>query len=137
MNQRSKNCMTGIVALVIALTIPLVSHGASVEAPADAEAPKAVVQPARPAQAPAKASLMGMAPLSLQVLALRRGAADVFSDMQLKGVVSDNRAINVSTGNNLITEGSFAGAAGLPMVVQNTGNNVLIQNATILNIQLK
>jgi hypothetical protein len=43
----------------------------------------------------------------------------------------------VLTGNNTITEGSFSNASGLPMVIQNTGANVLIQNATIVNIQFK
>ena len=80
---------------------------------------------------------MGMRPLDARVLAGKRGAADVYNDMQLRGVVSDNRAVNVTTGSNVITEGAFSGAAGVPMVVQNSGNNVLIQNATILNIQLK
>ena len=67
----------------------------------------------------------------------RGGAADVYNDMQLKGVVADNQAINVTTGHNAITDGSFANASGVPMVVQNSGNNVLIQNATIVNVQVK
>jgi hypothetical protein len=70
-------------------------------------------------------------------LARERGGTDVFNDMKLKGVVADNQAINLSTGNNLISDGALAGAAGLPMVIQNSGNNVLIQNATIVNVQLK
>ena len=57
--------------------------------------------------------------------------------MKLRGVVADNRAVNVTTGNNAISEGAFANTSGLPMVVQNTGNNVLIQNATIVNVQVK
>lgn len=85
----------------------------------------------------ARADPMGLRPLDVRALAGKRGAADVYNDMQLKGVVSDNRAVNVTTGGNVITEGAFSSAAGVPMVVQNSGNNVLIQNATILNIQLK
>lgn len=81
---------------------------------------------------------LGGKPIPSQQLAQRRGgSSDVFNDMQLKGVVSDNRAVNVSTGANWVTEGSLAGAVGIPMLVQNTGNNVLIQNATIINLQLK
>ena len=83
------------------------------------------------------ANLMGMKPLDLKTLEKRRGAADVYNDMQLKGVVANNQAINVATGNNLITDGAFAGTAGVPMVVQNSGSNVLIQNATIVNVQVK
>ena len=80
---------------------------------------------------------LGVKPVDAKVLARKRGGADVVNDMQLKGVVADNRAINVTTGSNLITEGAFANAAGVPMVVQNSGNNVLIQNATIVNVQVK
>jgi hypothetical protein len=57
--------------------------------------------------------------------------------MLLKGVVADNRASNLTTGNNVIAEGSFSGMVGLPLVVQNSGNGVLIQNATIINLQVK
>jgi hypothetical protein len=90
-----------------------------------------------PAVAPARPLLFGVKPVELKVLARKRGGADVINDMQLKGVVADNRAVNVTTGGNFITEGAFANTAGLPMVVQNTGNNVLIQNATIVNVQVK
>jgi hypothetical protein len=86
---------------------------------------------------PSRPLLFGLKPVDSTVLARRRGGADVVNDMQLKGVVADNRAINVTTGNNLITEGALANTSGLPMVVQNTGNNVLIQNATIVNVQVK
>jgi hypothetical protein len=72
-----------------------------------------------------------------QALAQQRGGADLASDAVLKGVVSDNQAVNVTTGGNLITGGAFAGASGVPVVIQNSGNNVLIQSSTIVNVQLK
>ena len=46
-------------------------------------------------------------------------------------------AVNVATGANIVTEGAFSNASGLPMVIQNSGANVLIQNATIINVQIK
>ncbi|MGZ8258966.1 MAG: hypothetical protein ACXWUL_00260 [Caldimonas sp.] len=91
-------------------------------------------------QPPAKrerATPLGVKAVDAKVLARRRGGSDVMNEMQLKGVVADNRAVNVTTGNNVITEGAFAGTSGLPLVVQNSGNNVLIQNATIINVQVK
>lgn len=94
-----------------------------------AVAPRIVVVPAR-------VGALGVA-VDAKVLARKRGGEGVINDMQLKGVVADNRAINVTTGGNYITEGAFAGTSGLPMVVQNSGNNVLIQNATIVNVQVK
>jgi beta-lactamase class A len=66
-----------------------------------------------------------------------RGAADVRSIIESDGVVSDNTATNVVTGSNAINDGSFAGASGLATVIQNTGANVLIQNATIVNVEFK
>ena len=53
------------------------------------------------------------------------------------GTVSSNRAVEVVTGSNAIREGSFANASGIPVVIQNTGANVLIQNSTVVNIQLR
>ena len=47
-----------------------------------------------------------------------------------------NTATDIVTGNNMI-QSSFAGAAGIPVVIQNSGANVLIQNATVVNLQFK
>ena len=67
-----------------------------------------------------------------------RGGSDVvINDMKLNGAVKDNIATNVSTGTNSITDGAFSNASGLPIVIQNSGANVLIQNATVVNVQLK
>ena len=57
--------------------------------------------------------------------------------MRLNGAVSGNTALNVASGMNSISSGSFSNAAGLPVAIQNSGANVLIQNATIINIQLQ
>lgn len=87
-------------------------------------------------QAAGKA-LLGAAPLADDVLSGRRGGASAQNDMRLDGVVGSNEATNVVTGSNTVSSGAFAGTAGLPMVIQNSGNNVLIQNATIVNVQIK
>lgn len=77
-------------------------------------------------------------PVATQALADQRGGADAsLSDLKLTGSVSDTRASNVTTGNNIITNGSLAGASGVPLIVQNSGNNVLIQSATIINVQVR
>jgi len=49
--------------------------------------------------------------------------------------VANNSAFNVMTGSNSIADGSFTNSSGFPMVIQNSGSNVLIQNATIINLQ--
>lgn len=67
-----------------------------------------------------------------------RGGSDVpWSDMKLAGTVANNSAVNVVTGANIVTDGAFSNASGMPMVIQNSGANVLIQNATIVNVQIK
>lgn len=76
-------------------------------------------------------------PVSSDRLGDLRGGAETVSNMQLNGTVENNSASRVLTGSNTITEGSFSNASGLPTVIQNTGANVLIQNATIVNVQFK
>lgn len=65
----------------------------------------------------------------------RGGFDQVNNDMQLNGTVTNNTAVNVATGSNYIGEGSFTNTSGFPTVIQNSGSNVLIQNATIINLQ--
>ena len=96
----------------------------------------------RPAPAPAQArqasgSLLGEALPSGQLDEARGGSDTVVSDAQLAGTASGNSASQVNTGANSIATGSFAGAVGLPVVIQNTGANVLIQHSTIVNVQFK
>ncbi len=86
----------------------------------------------------ARASVAGLGPsVAVDVLAKASGGTDTSEQMTLNGTVGDNRTSHVVTGNNEITSGSFSGAAGVPMVIQNTGNGVLIQNATIINVQFQ
>ena len=96
-------------------------------APAEkAAAVEKTAQAAWPAPAPA-AKLDGQ----------RGGADTVSTQASLNATVADNTARNVVTGNNVIDNGSFANMNGLPMVIQNTGANVLIQNATVINLQMR
>jgi hypothetical protein len=78
------------------------------------------------------------APLAADRLAALRGGTDTVSnEAGLSGLVSGNAATHVSTGANIIDGASFANASGIPVVIQNSGANVLIQNSTIVNLQLK
>lgn len=76
-------------------------------------------------------------PVALATLEGMRGGAAVHNDMDLNGVTSGNSAYQVQTGSNSIDAGSFANMSGLPVVIQNSGANVLIQNATIINLQMQ
>jgi hypothetical protein len=55
----------------------------------------------------------------------------------LNATLYENSAKGNMTGHNTITEGAFGGASGLPTVIQNSGNNVIIQNGTVLNLTVK
>lgn len=69
-------------------------------------------------------------------LARQRGGTQVRNDIALAGTTADNSASHVTTGNNAINAGAFASMSGLPVVIQNSGANVLIQSAVILNLQM-
>lgn len=67
-----------------------------------------------------------------------RGGADTHLNQNTStGAVTGNVASQLTTGSNTISEGSFSNTSGIPIVIQNSGNNVLIQNSTILNLQLE
>ena len=66
---------------------------------------------------------------------LRGGTQVVDNDILVNGRVEDNVADDALTGNNSVTAGSFANSSGISTVIQNTGANVLIQNAMIVNVK--
>lgn len=88
------------------------------------------------ARAADDASISLGTPLATADLEAQRGGDEVVHNViEISGEVVDNTAHNVATGANSINEGSFANASGITTVVQNTGANVLIQSATIVNVQ--
>ena len=56
---------------------------------------------------------------------------------ELDGTLNGNTAVDSVTGSNLISNGAFANASGLSTAIQNSGNNVLIQNSTIVNVVIE
>lgn len=54
----------------------------------------------------------------------------------LNGSMSDTEARDTVSGSNVVSGSAFGSSAGLPTVIQNSGNNVLIQNATIVNVRM-
>jgi hypothetical protein len=100
-----------IIALAVALALPVVAYS---------EEPVALGTP-----------------VSSDTLAEQRGGDDtqILNTIHIDGDVTDNTATDVITGANNIQGGSFDNASGVLSVVQNTGANVLIQSATIVNVQ--
>jgi len=58
------------------------------------------------------------------------------NNQTLNGTMTDTEAKGNISGNNIVAGGALTSSAGLPTVIQNSGNNVLIQNSTILNIRM-
>jgi hypothetical protein len=79
---------------------------------------------------------LGSAQLEAQRGGTDTGPLTINTNM-LNAKLFDNSATGNLTGNNMITGGAFAGASGLPTVIQNSGNNVIIQNGTVLNLTVK
>ena len=53
------------------------------------------------------------------------------------GDVTDNVAVGNTNGDNVINGQAFSDSSGFLSSVQNTGNNVLIQNSTIINVSVE
>lgn len=72
-------------------------------------------------------------------LSTQSGQGDNGSAIRSDGRLNNN-TINigaggsVTNGNNVVGDQAFSNANGIPTIVQNSGNNVIIQNSTIVNM---
>jgi hypothetical protein len=133
MHIRTYQCMS---ALAFAFAMPLchADDAPPVQGPQEDASLCAMRPPVSQARAPAD-QFGAMTMVAADKLDAYRGGTDtIVNDTKLNGTVSGNTAINVTTGGNFIGGGSFANASGVPIVIQNTGANVLIQNATVVNL---
>lgn len=123
MKIRTRDCLAVPVLLCLACTSPALAGD---EVPAD--------EPA---------AFAGLVPVSTDNLEEQRGLAGLqvdrlqINDQDLTAVLTDNTATGNVTGGNLISDTAFGEAAGFITAIQNTGNNVVIQNATIINVSLE
>lgn len=65
---------------------------------------------------------------------LRGGEATVENLVDVDGSVDGNTANRIVSGSNAVADGAFNNASGINTVIQNTGSNVLIQNAMIVTV---
>lgn len=87
--------------------------------------------------APSQDAALGT-PVSEATLSEYRGAQNTTFNLQnTEAQLNDTTATHNISGTNQISGGAFAGSNGLPTVIQNSGNNVVIQNATIVNVKLQ
>lgn len=96
--------------------------------------PPGAEQPGAPG---ASLAIDGMGPPvdPARLAGLRGGDDTTVSTIVIEGTVTDNHAQDVVSGSNTIAGGAFGNSAGVSSVIQNSGANVLIQNATIINVQ--
>jgi len=66
------------------------------------------------------------------------GGIDILanSNANLDAELTNNQVTNSVTGLNIIDHSSFTGASGVFSIIQNTGNNVIIQDSTIITITI-
>lgn len=77
------------------------------------------------------------APVDVARLAGMRGGEDDHGSaviIDVDGTVDGNTADRIISGTNTITQGAFDNANGINTVIQNTGTNVLIQNAMVVTV---
>ncbi len=90
---------------------------------------------------PAQAAFLEMENMAEADLEETRGMGgldpNVFNVANLRAVNSGNTIENPVTGDNLIGMNAFQNAQGVISVVQNSGNGVVIQNSTIVNLSLQ
>ena len=92
--------------------------------------------------------LLEYSPLSDQDLGVERarGAHDIFNvdelNLQLNDIkqnanLDHNEIYSSNSGSNSLSGVAFAGSTGFATVIQNSGNNVIFQIATIVNLSLE
>ena len=86
------------------------------------------------------AALFGEVPaVEDEALGAMRGAAlapELLGIAVFDAMSTNNTSIGTVSGGNTINAGAFSQSSGLSTIIQNSGNNVLIQSATILNVSI-
>lgn len=131
--------LIGTLAGCIALPWPALADDSGARSALDAAVPGIPADAVPESAVDTAPRMFGVAAVGGEALKASRGGSEVVSlDInESNGTVRDNFASHLTTGNNVITEGSLAGASGFSTVIQNSGNNVLIQNSTIINLQVQ
>lgn len=90
-----------------------------------------------PANEPPPASFGQAMPVGqLQGMTGGSSTTNNINEQTLNATMSDTEAKHTVSGGNVVSGSAFGNAAGLPTVIQNSGNNVLIQNSTIVNVRM-
>ena len=100
-----------------------------------AQAPVLVLESPVPELPIVAVSELGHAVAVDRLSALRGGDGSQTENLiDVDGSVDDNTAHHITSGTNSIADGAFSNASGINTVIQNSGSNVLIQNAMIVTV---
>lgn len=74
-------------------------------------------------------------------LAMQRGGADhnillQVNDGDQNALLQNNTLTSNITGNNSISDNAFSHVSGISTVIQNSGNQVIIQDTTLVNVMI-
>ena len=61
----------------------------------------------------------------------------VVNDSVFNADISNNALNSGSTGDNAVNDSAFTNLSGFALIVQNSGNNVIIQNTTVIAITME
>lgn len=79
-------------------------------------------------------------PLAETELAELRGGEGIpvmVGDLGQEAGVSGNTVSGSTNGENMVNGEAFAGSGGFAVLIQNSGNHVVIQNSTIVNLTIE
>ena len=100
-----------------------------------AQAPVLVLESPVPELPVVAVSELGHAVAVDRLSALRGGDGSQTENLiDVDGSVDENTAHHITSGTNSIADGAFSNASGINTVIQNSGSNVLIQNAMIVTV---
>ncbi|MEJ2685599.1 MAG: hypothetical protein P8124_00065 [Gammaproteobacteria bacterium] len=90
-----------------------------------------------PATGASVAGQLGAALPDTALATHRGGHAAQLNIANLHAKLTQNKALDNVTGDNYVGQSAFSNANGFATVVQNSGNNVIIQNSTIVNLKMQ
>lgn len=82
----------------------------------------------------------GAVPLQATELARLRGGEGIplpVSELSQTAGVNGNTVFDSTTGRNMVSGEAFAGSGAFSVLIQNSGNHVVIQNSTIVNMTIE
>lgn len=68
------------------------------------------------------------------VLAAQTGRENLESPSILAADLGDNTLAGGTNGSNIVSDSAFSRNGGIAIVIQNSGNQVIIQNSTTINL---